>query len=246
MYTLVLSRRWYPYVHVAHYSLGQLPHLISPRRYKLDRRDHPAPRGLSPAYQLRSIRLVGVVLGQMTRRYDEVFRQAFLTLSLLRLKGSLEKKWLGQECAAPSNPAVVASCTDRASRRLDFHDEMSTCCGLLPRSLLSESIFVHRGQVIDATAQLIFFSPPPRLRCAVMTTSASFDSQRCRPSHMAIVMYFQHDRAQERPREPQNQPGHDLAPAHHLPPYLGCRLRTCVSFTLVLSVHTKPILPRAR
>ena len=176
----------------------------------------------------------------MTRRYDEVFRQAFLTLSSLRPKGCLEKKWLGQECAAPSNPAVVASCTDRDSRRLDFHDEMSTCCGLLPRSLLSESIFVHRGQVIDATAQLIFFSPPPKLRCAVMTTSASSDSQRCRPSHMAIVMYFQHDWARERPREPQNQPGHDLAPAH-LPPYLGCRLRTFVRLVYVDSFSSYKI-----
>ena len=108
----------------------------------------------------------------------------------------------------------------------------SRAAGILHRSSV-------RGQVTDATAQLIFFSPPPRLRCAVMTTSASFDSQRCRPSHMAIVMCFQHDRAQERSREPQNQPGHDLAPAH-LPPYLDSRcVRSCVSFTLVLSVHTK-------
>ena len=137
------------------------------------------------------------------------------------------------------NPfGLGAACTRLHSTTSDMHDEMSTCCGLLPRSLLSESIFVHRGQVIDATAQLIFFSPPPRLRCAVMTTSASFDSQRCRPSHMAIVMYFQHDRAQERPREPQNQPGHDLAPAN-LPPYLGCRTFQFIQ-KMFVRVHCDP------
>ena len=145
----------------------------------------------------------------MTRRYDEVFRLSlpyFISAAAQGLSGKKMARSGMRRSVKPSSRRILhRSCVapPRLPRR-DVNLLRIATSFLAVREHLRPSGPSYRR---DSAAHLLLAAADTALRhnCVICD---SFHDQRCRPSQTAIVMSPQHHRAQERPRKPQNQPGH--------------------------------------